>query len=57
LIEQTPSTGLSTDSIALVFQLIALDDERFERKTGTITKEQQDAIDKMILELLKIKFN
>ena len=54
LIEQTPENGLTTDSIALVFQIVSLDDSRFKRKLGTVSKEKQDAIDKLILEMLKI---
>ncbi|MDP2973733.1 MAG: type II toxin-antitoxin system PemK/MazF family toxin [Candidatus Diapherotrites archaeon] len=54
LIEQTPENGLSTDSIALVFQIMGLDNSRFKRKLGAISKEKQDAIDKLILEMLKI---
>ena len=54
LIEQTPENGLNADSIALVFQIVSLDDLRFKRKLGTVSKEKQDAIDKLILEMLKI---
>jgi len=53
-IEPRPENGLSKDSIALVFQISSMDDSRFKSKIGTITKEQQDAIDKLILEMLKI---
>ncbi|MFH0954831.1 MAG: type II toxin-antitoxin system PemK/MazF family toxin [Candidatus Micrarchaeota archaeon] len=53
-IEQTPENGLTADSIALVFQIVSLDDSRFKRKLGTVSKEKQDAIDKLILEMLKI---
>ena len=53
-IPRTPENGLSSDSIALVFQLSSMDESRFKRRTGELTKEQQDAIDKMILELFKI---
>ncbi len=55
-IPQTPENGLSSDSIALVFQLSSLDEGRFKKRLGELTKEQQDAIDKTILELLKIPF-
>ena len=54
LIEQTPENGLSTDSIALVYQLSSQDESRLKRKIGAISKEKQDAIDKLILEMLKI---
>jgi len=54
LIEQTPENGLSADSIALAYQLSSQDESRLKRKIGNISKEQQDAIDKLILEMLKI---
>lgn len=54
LIEQTPENGLSTDSIALVYQLSSQDETRLKRKIGSISKEKQDTIDKLILEMLKI---
>ena len=54
LIEQTPENGLSTDSIALVYQLSSQDESRLKRKIGSIAKEKQDAIDKLILEMFKI---
>lgn len=54
LIEQTPENGLSANSIALVFQFSSMDESRFKTKIGTISKEQLEAIDKLILDLLKI---
>ncbi len=54
LIEQTSENGLTADSIALVFQIVSLDDLRFKHKLGNVSKEKQDAIDKLILEMLRI---
>jgi mRNA interferase MazF len=54
LIEQTPDNGLSADSIALIFQLGSQDESRAIRKIGVISKEKQEAIDKLILEMFKI---
>ena len=53
-IEPTPKNGLREDSIALVFQLSSLDEGRFKKKIGVITKAQQDAIEGLVLDLLKI---
>jgi len=53
-IEQTPENGLSTDCIALVYQLSSQDESRLKHKIGNISKEKQDAIDKLILEMFKI---
>lgn len=55
IIEQTPQNGLSKDSIALVYQITAQDESRLKTKIGEISAEKQDAIDKLILEMLKIK--
>ena len=54
LIEQTPENCLSTDSIALVYQLSSQDESRLKHKIGNISKEKQDTIDKLIIEMLKI---
>ena len=54
-IEPTPENGLKEYSIALVFQLASMDDSRFKRQIGTITKAQQDAIDSLVVEMLKIQ--
>jgi len=54
LIEPTKENGLTEDSIALIFQIIALDKSRFKRKMGWITKEHKNAIDDLIKKLLKI---
>lgn len=53
-IEPSPENGLNKDSIALIFQLSSMDDSRFKKKIGAIAKEQQAAIDKLVLEMLKI---
>lgn len=54
-IESTPENGLKEYSIALIFQLSSMDESRFKRQIGTITKAQQDAIDGLVLELMKIQ--
>ena len=54
LIEQMPENGLTADSIALVFQIVSLDDGRFKHQLGTVSKEKQDAIDKLLLIMLKL---
>ncbi|VVC00430.1 PemK-like, MazF-like toxin of type II toxin-antitoxin system [uncultured archaeon] len=54
-IEPTSENGLKEYSIALVFQMASMDDSRFKRQVGAITKAQQDAIDILIVEMLKIQ--
>ena len=53
-IEVSPSksNGLKTDSVALVFQLRAIDDRRIKDKIGTLENEKINKIDKMIKEML-----
>jgi len=55
IIEQTPTTGLTTDSVALIFQLISLDESRFKNRIGCIEEKQQEELDIQIKEMLKIK--
>ena len=54
LIEPNLKNVLTKDSVALVFQIVSLDASCFKYKIGTITKEQQDSIDQLILDMLKI---
>ncbi|MCK5832144.1 type II toxin-antitoxin system PemK/MazF family toxin [bacterium] len=56
-IEVSPSesNGLKTDSVALVFQLRAIDDRRIKDKLGTLDNEEINKIDKMIVEMLLIQ--
>jgi mRNA interferase MazF len=55
LIEQTPSNGLSNDSVALLFQLTTISEERLIKKIGAITDQQQNTIDTQLKNMLKIK--
>jgi len=55
LVEQSPESGLSSDSIALVFQLSSQDECRFKRKIGELDSEKQASIDMLVANLLKIK--
>ena len=54
LIEPTEENGLTKDSLALVFQIGALDKSRLEHKMGWISKEHKNAIDDLLRKLLKI---
>ena len=54
LIERTPTNGLGADSLALIFQIMALDDQRFKQCLGTISKEKQVIVDKLLVDLLKL---
>ncbi|MFH1751848.1 MAG: type II toxin-antitoxin system PemK/MazF family toxin [archaeon] len=55
VIERTPKNKLYKDSIALVYQVTAQDESRFKRKIGAISKEKQDILDKLILEMFNIQ--
>lgn len=54
--EVSPSkeSGLDQPSVALVFQLRSLDDERFKKKLGFLTKEERQPIDELLKGLLKL---
>jgi mRNA-degrading endonuclease toxin of MazEF toxin-antitoxin module len=42
------------DSIALVFQIVALDRDRFQHRIGALSAHQQLAIDALIRDLLEL---
>ena len=50
----TPQNGLDADSIALVFQIVALDRERFRHKIGAIGEDQWQAITTLMRDLLHL---
>ena len=56
-IEVNPSvsSGLKTESVALVFQLRAIDKKRIKTKLGTLGNNEINKIDKMIKEMLFIQ--
>ena len=46
--------GLDAESVALVFQIVALDRERFQHRIGTIGEQQRLAITALIRDLLDL---
>jgi len=54
LIEASMETGLREDSIALVFQITSLDKQRLVKKWGRLGKEQIDAVDALVKDLLNV---
>ncbi len=46
--------GLDTESVALVFQIVALDRERFQHRIGAIGEHQRLAIVALIRDLLEL---
>ena len=50
----TPHNGLDDESIALVFQIVALDRKRFQHHIGIITEHQRLAIVALMRDLLKL---
>ncbi len=55
IIDCTPQNGLKTDSVALIFQIVSLDQSRFKRKLGDITKEKYHPINGILIEMTKLK--
>jgi mRNA interferase MazF len=53
-IAPTPHNGLDSESIALVFQIVALDRDRFRDRIGSITEQQRRAITELIKDLLNL---
>ncbi|KUG20901.1 programmed cell death toxin ydce [hydrocarbon metagenome] len=53
-IEKNPQNGLTSDSAALVFQLVALSGDRFEKKIGRCSVEDMEAISILLKDLLSL---
>jgi mRNA interferase MazF len=54
IISPGPHNGLDTESIALVFQIVALDRERFQHRIGAVSEQQRLAIVALIRDLLDL---
>jgi len=54
LVTPTPRNGLDRESVALVFQIVSLDRERFVRKIGSIEEERWDAIVALARDLMNM---
>ncbi len=55
VVNPAPENGLNCHSIALVFQLIALDKSRLKHRMGCVPAEQQAAIDCLVKDLLSLR--
>jgi mRNA interferase MazF len=53
-ISPDPHNGLNTESVALVFQIVALDRERFRHRIGAVNEQQCLAIVALIRDLLNL---
>ncbi|HOI58126.1 MULTISPECIES: type II toxin-antitoxin system PemK/MazF family toxin [unclassified Methanoculleus] len=53
-IEKSAENGLSSDSAALVFQIVALSQDRFVRKIGECAAEDMEAINVILKDLLSL---
>jgi len=54
IIDCTPHNGLRENSVALIFQIISLDQERFKHKKGEITKEQYETIHSILMDMTRV---
>jgi mRNA interferase MazF len=54
-IEPSMENGLSDESVALVFQIRALDPQRFIQRKGKLGKKDMDEIDSLLLDMLQLK--
>lgn len=50
----TSHNGLDAESIALVFQIVSLDHDRFQHRIGAISEQQRLAIVALIRDLLEL---
>jgi len=53
-VNPTPQNGLDRESVALVFQIVALDRERFIHKMGSVAEQQWEAITALAKDLLNL---
>ncbi len=53
-ISPDPQNGLDAESIALVFQIVSLDRERFRHRIGTISEQHRLAVVAIIRDLLNL---
>jgi mRNA interferase MazF len=53
-ISPDPHNGLDAESVALVFQIVALDRERFQHRIGTVGEPHRLAIMALIRDLLEL---
>ena len=54
-IEKSSQNGLSSNSAALVFQIVALSEDRFVRKIGECSVEDMEAISVLLKDLLLLE--
>lgn len=55
LVPNSPVNGLITDSVLLLFQIRAIDNKRILKKIGKMEEEYITQMDRMLLEMLKLK--
>lgn len=53
-VQASKENGLEEESIVLVFQIRALDPQRFMHKRGKLDKKDMDAIDALLKDMLKL---
>ena len=53
-VHQTEENGLTQESVALTFQLRAIDQKRLKKKIGSLNQEIMNKIDVMIRDILKL---
>ncbi len=54
LIQPTKENGLRAPGVALVYQLRSLDQIRFTRQIGYLSKQEREPIDELLKDLLKL---
>ena len=54
-IKPSSSNGLSTISVALIFQVTAIDKKRLNRKIGELENSHSSQIDTILMKLLKLQ--
>ncbi len=56
IIDCSPENGLTEDSVALIFQVITLDESKFVQRKGNIKKELYNIIHEILISMTKINY-
>ena len=54
LISPTSQNELESDSVAMIFQIVTLDQVRFKHRIGSINEADRQAINSLLIDLLKL---
>lgn len=54
VLSPTAQNGLETESVAMIFQIVTLDQVRFKHRIGSMNEADKQAINSLLIDLLKL---